>query len=162
MKAAKYPLIAFATALAAADPAFAACPKAPTSLPLIRPAEGKITKRFGLVRHPILATMKLHAGVDFAGPENAPIVAAAAGEVVDSGRRGPMGNYVEIDHGNGTRTAYAHLATIAVPTGACVAAGDRIGTRGSTGLTTGPSLHFEVRREGRAIDPESLLQAESR
>ncbi len=155
-------LLLITLALALADPAFAACPKAPTGVPLTRPADGKVSKKFGLMRHPILATTKMHTGVDFAGPVGASIVAAAAGEVVEAGWRGPMGNYIEIDHGNKIRTAYAHLAKISVSAGACVAAGDHIGARGSTGLTTGPSLHFEVRKEGRVLDPEPLLKAESR
>jgi murein DD-endopeptidase MepM/ murein hydrolase activator NlpD len=95
---------------------------------------------------------RLHAGVDLAGPDHSPIVAAGAGVVVRAGAAEGYGNAVLIDHGNGYLTHYGHLSVIAVQVGQRVAAGERIGDEGSTGHSTGPHLHFEV-HEGYYKNP---------
>lgn len=128
-----------------------------TSEKLLRPATGDISSGFGMRFHPLLNQQKMHEGVDFAGAAGDPILAARGGRVVESGRRGYYGNYVRIDHGDGLATAYGQLAEILVAEGACVRAGDVIGKRGSTGLSSGPHLHFELRRGDVAVDPEPLL-----
>ncbi len=99
----------------------------------------------------------VHTGLDFAGPSGTPILAAASGTVVSTGYEGAYGNQVVIDHGDGYQTTYAHLAGIGVSVGEKVSTGDRIGTRGSTGNSTGAHLHFEVTKNGKFIDPEGWL-----
>ena len=103
--------------------------------------------------HPIRGTYALHSGIDIPGPAGAPIAASAPGVVRFAGWSGGYGNLVTIDHGNGMETRYGHLSRLAVGAGARVAAGQRIGLMGSTGLSTGSHLHFEVRANGRATDP---------
>lgn len=98
-----------------------------------------------------------HLGLDFAAPVGTPIVAADAGKVVEAGPAGAYGNLVEIAHGNGTRTRYAHLSSIDVKKGQKVSRAQRLGGLGSTGNSTGPHLHFEVLRDGDQVDPEKFL-----
>ncbi|MBA2475710.1 MAG: peptidoglycan DD-metalloendopeptidase family protein, partial [Actinobacteria bacterium] len=102
---------------------------------------------------------RFHAGIDFPGPAGAPVVAAAAGLVVYA-QEHPLGYglLVTIDHGDGLRTRYAHLSHASVTVGMRVAAGTQIGFVGSTGASTGPHLHFEVRWRGAAIDPLGALR----
>ncbi|HEY6739008.1 MAG TPA: M23 family metallopeptidase [Actinopolymorphaceae bacterium] len=101
-----------------------------------------------------------HTGLDFAAPTGTPVLAASGGKVVQARRsRGPYGNYIVIDHGQGIQTMYAHLSAFAPKVkGAQVAPGMMIGEVGSTGNSTGPHLHFEVREQGNPIDPEAWLQ----
>lgn len=130
----------------------------PDSLPsLQRPASGEIQKPYGMVMHPLLMVSRMHTGVDFAGDRGDSVVAAAAGIVREAERDAGYGNLVILDHGAGWETAYAHLDRIDVVKGSCIAQGGRIGTEGSTGLSTGPHLHFEVRHDGHAVDPAPLL-----
>jgi hypothetical protein len=100
-----------------------------------------------------------HAGIDLATPLGRPVVAAAGGQVTDSGWDGPYGIKVEITHPDGTRTWYAHLSTVTVEVGAALVAGEMVGHVGSTGNSTGPHLHFEVRPapQGRPVDPEPWM-----
>jgi murein DD-endopeptidase MepM/ murein hydrolase activator NlpD len=137
------------------------CPivkSASDSLPsLQRPASGEIQKPYGMVTHPLLMVSRLHTGVDFAGDKGDSVVAAATGIVREAERDAGYGKLVILDHGAGWETAYAHLDRIDVVKGACIAKGGRIGSEGSTGLSTGPHLHFEVRHDGRPIDPAPLL-----
>jgi murein DD-endopeptidase MepM/ murein hydrolase activator NlpD len=120
------------------------------------PVAGRITSLFGLRRHPILGYRRMHSGVDFGARWGAPIFAATAGIVAYAGRHGGHGNYVRLDHGGGVGTGYAHMSRIAVSPGTPVRAGQVIGYVGSTGLSTGPHLHFEAYRNGRAINPLSI------
>jgi murein DD-endopeptidase MepM/ murein hydrolase activator NlpD len=140
----------------------ATCPmpeKAWTASPLlVSPAPGPPSRKFGMVVHPLLKIMKLHTGVDFDGALGDAIVAAGEGVVVEAGHRGEYGNFILIDHGSGLTTAYAHLASIDVAEGACVEAGQKIAERGNTGLSSGPHLHFGVRRDGAAIDPAPFIR----
>lgn len=126
-----------------------------------RPAHGPISPggRFGAPRS---GGTRQHAGLDFAVPEGTPIVAARAGTVVAVGWRGGYGFTVALDHEHGWSTLYAHLQERRVVTpGESVIAGEVVGVSGNTGRSTGPHLHFEIRRNGEALDPEPLLAAGS-
>jgi murein DD-endopeptidase MepM/ murein hydrolase activator NlpD len=112
---------------------------------------------YGWREDPIKKRQKFHHGTDYRGKTGTPILAAGAGTVVFAGRRGGYGNAVFVDHGNGVVTRYAHMRRIETKVGATIAAGQRIGQLGSTGRTTGPHLHFEVRLEGRSVDPSTAL-----
>lgn len=117
------------------------------------PARGAITSGFGLRRHPLFGIVRPHHGVDIAAPWGTPVRAAAAGNVVYAGWFGGYGKLVVVDHGGGIATLYGHLSSIAVSGGQRVAAGDLVGRVGSTGYSTGPHLHFEVRVDGRPVNP---------
>lgn len=114
---------------------------------------GVLTSRFGPRTHPILKTVRIHAGVDWAAPTGTPVVAAFAGRVDFAGDGGGYGNLVKIAHPGGFETRYAHLSKFATTQGKDVAAGELIGYIGTTGLSTGPHLHFELRQRGEALDP---------
>ncbi|MCJ7421271.1 M23 family metallopeptidase [Sphingomicrobium astaxanthinifaciens] len=107
-------------------------------------------------RHPILRYKRLHRGIDFAAPRGTPIQAAADGVVLHAGRAGGYGNQVRLRHADGTITSYSHMASLHVAPGTAVTQGQVIGTVGSTGLSTGPHLHYEVHRNGRAVDPRAV------
>ena len=119
----------------------------------------RVVDGFGFRAHPLLTIVRMHPGVDFAGPVGSPVTTAAAGEVVEASRHGEYGNYVLIRHPNGLETEYAHLQKFApgMTAGRCLGQGDVIGTIGTTGLSTGPHLHFGVRAEGFEVDPLPYL-----
>lgn len=119
------------------------------------PAPGytRVTSPYGYRTHPILKTKKLHTGVDLAVPSGSKIVAANAGKVILAKYNGGYGNCVIIDHGGKISTLYAHNSKLLVKEGDVVARGDVIAKSGSTGLSTGPHLHFEVRVNGNHTDP---------
>ena len=122
--------------------------------PSIMPTEGFLTSSFSRVRyHPILQYNRAHEGIDITAPYGTPIIAPAAGRVTRVGWENGYGLSVEIDHGYGVRTRYAHQSRTAVAVGQQLKRGDRIGYVGSTGLSTGPHLHYEVIIEGRPTDP---------
>lgn len=123
---------------------------------MVRPTNGRVTSTFGVRRHPILGYRRMHSGVDFGGGYGAPIHAVSDGVVTVAGRTGGFGNYVKLNHGGGTGTGYGHMSRIAVRAGQRVARGQVIGYIGSTGLSTGPHLHFEVYRNGHAVNPMSV------
>ena len=120
----------------------------------------RISSRFGLRRHPVLKFTRLHAGVDFAAPPGTPILAAGAGRVVEAGPNGGYGRWVKISHDGGLATGYAHMSRIApgVRRSARVRQGQVIGFVGSSGLSTGPHLHFELHRDGQPVDPLSVAR----
>lgn len=118
-----------------------------------RPCGGRLSSGFGMRFHPILRRSRLHAGVDFAAPSGTPIKAANNGVVIASQRMSGYGNVVIIDHGGGITTTYAHCSRIFVSRGQKVGRGQRIASVGATGLATGPHLHFEVRVNGKAVNP---------
>ncbi len=124
---------------------------------LRRPVPGAITSGFGRRLHPILNYYRTHTGADFHAASGTPIEAAAGGVVVWAEARGGYGNCVIIDHGNGLATLYAHQSRLAVSDGDTVKTGEVIGYVGSTGLSTGPHLHFEVRRQGEPVNPAAYL-----
>jgi murein DD-endopeptidase MepM/ murein hydrolase activator NlpD len=121
------------------------------------PVPGPITSGFGMRVHPILHTQRMHTGIDFGASTGTPIRAAADGVVVVAEVRGGYGNTVILDHGNTLATLYAHQSRIAVTAGQTVAKGTIVGYVGSTGLATGPHLHFEVRVTGNPVDPMKYL-----
>lgn len=123
---------------------------------LARPTPGPVTSSYGMRRHPILGYLRMHAGIDFGGGYGAPIYAVTDGLVSYAGRNGGYGNFVRINHGNGLGSGYGHMSRIAVANGQRVARGQLIGYIGSTGLSTGPHLHYELYRNGRAVNPASV------
>ena len=124
----------------------------------------RISSRFGLRHHPVLGFTRLHAGVDFAAPPGTPVLAAGAGSVVEAGPNGGYGRWVKISHDGGLATGYAHMSRIAagVHRRVHVRQGQVIGFVGSTGLSTGPHLHFELHRNGRPVDPLSVARTSLR
>jgi murein DD-endopeptidase MepM/ murein hydrolase activator NlpD len=120
------------------------------------PVAGHITSYFGYRRHPILRFSRLHAGVDFGARWGSPIVASADGQVVRAGWAGGYGRQVRIAHPGGLVTSYSHMSQIVAEPGTIVRAGQLIGYVGSSGLSTGPHLHYEVRRGGQPINPLSV------
>lgn len=122
---------------------------------MVTPVNGVMTSTFGPRKHPILGTVRIHKGVDWAAPLGTPIAAAFDGEIVFQGDGGGYGNLVKISHANGRETRYAHMQKFAIKdgVGTKVKAGDIIGYIGTTGLSTGPHLHFELYRSGEAVDP---------
>ncbi len=131
---------------------------APGTFVLARwPLDGPVVSAFGPRVHPIFGTTRTHRGLDIDGDTGDPIVAAGAGTVIWAGARRGFGNSVIISHGGGFTTLYAHMSTIATVAGAEIAAGDPVGAVGSTGWSTGPHLHFEVRVDGVAVDPRPFL-----
>jgi murein DD-endopeptidase MepM/ murein hydrolase activator NlpD len=122
---------------------------------LVWPAPGNMNvgSRFGMRYHPILHYNRMHSGIDVSAPSGAPLVAVGSGRVQSAGWSGGYGNCVMIDHGDGLVSVYAHMSRIGVRTGQGVAPGEAIGAVGSTGLSTGPHLHFEIRVNGTAVNP---------
>ncbi|MBC7986745.1 MAG: M23 family metallopeptidase [Sphingomonadaceae bacterium] len=123
---------------------------------MMMPVNGRQTSPFGYRVHPILGYRRLHTGIDFGAPYGAPIRAAASGTIDFAGRNRGYGNFVRINHGSGMQTAYGHMSRIAVGHGARVAQGEVIGYVGSTGMSTGPHLHYELMRNGQRINPRSV------
>lgn len=132
-------------------------------IPQVMPASLEfISSGFGYRADPFTGGAAMHAGLDFRGPLGAPIYAAAKGTVSYVGGKQGYGNTVEIDHGNGLMTRYAHMSGFRAQVGQVVRAGDVIGLIGNTGRSTGPHLHFEVRIHDRAVNPRPFLEAASR
>lgn len=130
------------------------------SLPFQNPAIGKeITSPFGNRRDPFLGQLALHSGIDFRFAPGERIRPTAPGKVIAAGWTGGYGNMVEVDHGNGISTRYGHMSEILVKVGDTVGRRDVIGLAGSTGRSTGTHLHYEVRQDGRAIDPIYFINA---
>ena len=120
------------------------------------PVQARITSGFGLRVHPILRFARMHRGIDFGAHYGAPIVAAADGQVSRAGWAGGYGKQVRIAHAGGYVTSYSHMSRPVVEPGSIVRAGQLIGYVGSTGLSTGPHLHYEVYRGGVAVNPMSV------
>lgn len=119
---------------------------------------GYISSGFGVRTHPILGTARGHSGVDLPAPAGSPIRATSDGTVSSAGWRGGYGLAVQIDHGKGIASRYAHMSRMAVYPGQAVRKGDVIGYVGSTGLSTGPHLHYEIRINGAAVNPYNTLR----
>jgi murein DD-endopeptidase MepM/ murein hydrolase activator NlpD len=122
---------------------------------MLTPVNGVLTSTFGPRKHPILKTVRIHKGVDWAAPIGTPIAAAFDGQVVFQGDGKGYGNLIRISHANNRETRYAHMQRFAdgISVGTTVKAGDVIGYIGTTGLSTGPHLHFELYQDSQAIDP---------
>ncbi|MCP2041932.1 murein DD-endopeptidase MepM/ murein hydrolase activator NlpD [Neisseria sp. HSC-16F19] len=117
----------------------------------------RISSKFGMRMHPVFKKMKMHTGIDIAAPKGSHIVAAAAGEVIWKGKKGGYGETIMIRHADGKETLYAHMQGYAdVKVGSRVSSGQLIGYVGSTGTSTGPHLHYEVRVNGKPVDPSSV------
>lgn len=129
-------------------------------LPFANPAPGQeITSRFGNRPDPFFGGLAMHAGIDFRAPTGTEIRSTGSGKVVTAGFSGGYGNMVEVDHGLGLSTRYGHMSRVLVSEGDTVEPGQLIGLSGSTGRSTGPHLHYEVRRNGEPIDPMRFLNA---
>jgi murein DD-endopeptidase MepM/ murein hydrolase activator NlpD len=133
-------------------------------VPLRKPVVGDIDESspFGIRTDPFVHEAAMHTGIDFRGDTGDPIRATAAGTVTIAGPSGGYGKMVEIDHGHGLATRYGHLSEIDVMVGDTVRAGAIVGKLGSTGRSTGPHLHYEVRVKGEAVDPQKFLDAGER
>jgi murein DD-endopeptidase MepM/ murein hydrolase activator NlpD len=131
------------------------------SVPVRKPVLGEIdiSSGFGMRIDPFIRAPALHTGMDFRGDPGDPVRATADGNVTVAGVQGGYGKMVEIDHGNGLTTRYAHLSEITVKVGQRVRAGFIVGKIGSTGRSTGPHLHYETRVSGDAVDPRKFLRA---
>ena len=125
--------------------------------PSIWPVTGVVTSTFGWRKSPFEDGKELHAGIDIAVHLGAPVVATADGKVVQSGPAGGYGNLVQLDHGNGIATLYGHNSQLAVQVGQIVKKGQVISYAGSTGKSTGPHVHYEIRKNDTAIDPWTYL-----
>ncbi|KXG77296.1 Murein DD-endopeptidase MepM [Fervidicola ferrireducens] len=117
------------------------------------PSSRNITSDYGWRVHPVYKSRRFHTGIDIGAPMGANVVAADDGEVIYAGYYGGYGNTIIVDHGGGISTLYAHLSKILVGEGQSVKRGERIGLVGSTGISTGPHLHFEVRKDGQHVSP---------
>ncbi len=123
---------------------------------LLAPVPGALTSGFGMRRHPILGYMRMHAGIDFKAQYGTPIVAVSDAKVSSAGRAGGCGIAVRLEHGGGLSTRYCHMSRMAVAAGMTVRRGQVIGYVGSTGLSTGPHLHYEMYRGGAMVNPSSV------
>jgi murein DD-endopeptidase MepM/ murein hydrolase activator NlpD len=124
----------------------------------IWPIPGYITSLYGFRRSPFTGLRQFHSGLDIGSPSGTPIRAAMAGRVSAAGWDDIFGNYVVVTHHSGYRTLYAHMSITRVKSGAYVGTGERIGDVGSTGLSTGPHLHFTVYKNGVTVNPRALMK----
>lgn len=122
----------------------------PSGLPLAR---ARMTSRYGMRTHPIYGGARFHSGIDLAASHGTPVSATSAGVVRSAGWAGGYGVMVVLRHADGIETRYAHLSATAVRAGQSVTNGQIVGYVGSTGRSTGPHLHYETRKDGRAMDP---------
>ncbi len=119
------------------------------------PVNGHVTSGYGMRMHPLLGFTRMHKGIDIGAPWGSPIYAATDGVVTMAGRNGGYGNFVKLAHAGGLGTGYGHMSRIAVRPGQHVGKGQVIGYVGSTGMSTGPHVHYELYRNGVAINPNS-------
>lgn len=126
----------------------------PSRMPL---EQARVSSSYGMRDHPVLRKRARHNGIDLAAPSGTPIYATADGIVERANYFGSYGNYIQIGHGNAIETRFAHLSRIVVKDGAQVRKGDLIGFVGSTGRSTGPHLHYEVRIDGSPVDPRPFM-----
>jgi murein DD-endopeptidase MepM/ murein hydrolase activator NlpD len=132
-----------------------------STVPLRKPHSGDLdlSSGFGARLDPFTRTWAMHSGIDFRGATGEPVLSGASGRVIHASSMGGYGLMVEIDHGHGISTRYAHLSRIEVTVGDMVRAGQRVGRVGSTGRSTGPHLHYETRIHGEAVDPMRFVRA---
>lgn len=135
-----------------------AAPRQAVFMPSRMPLEtATMTSSFGMRTHPILGGRRKHRGIDLAAPSGTPVYATADGVIAMAERYSTYGNYIQIEHGGGMETRYAHLSGYNVEPGQVVQKGDLIGFVGTTGRSTGPHLHYEVRVDGEAVDPRPYM-----
>lgn len=135
--------------------------KPAVSVPSAKPlANAALTSSYGVRTHPVLGGKRMHSGLDLASPTGTPVYATADGYVSRSGVVGAYGNLVELNHGAGMQTRYGHLSALLVAPGQRVTKGQLIGRVGSTGRSTGPHLHYEVRIDGAAMNPELFVRTQ--
>ena len=125
------------------------------------PLYGTVTSRFGYRDHPIMDDSNFHTGIDIAAKSGSPITAFADGTVIDSGKNDTYGNYILIEHSDGIRSFYGHNSKLVVKKGEKVKLGQKIAEVGSTGMSTGPHLHFEIRNGKIRLDPSLYISPES-
>lgn len=130
----------------------------PGEVLIVKPANGRLTSKFGPRKLKFEKKARQHNGLDLAAAKGTPVKASGSGQVVAVGWRGAYGRVVEIDHGQGLTTIYAHLDKYIVKKGQKIAAGQDIGQMGNTGRSTGPHLHFEVRVNNIPIDPLKFVK----
>ncbi len=124
------------------------------------PLRGTITSRYGYRDHPIIEDASFHTGLDIAAKQGTDIVCFAAGKVIEAGKNATYGNYLLIEHEDGIRSFYGHNSKLLVKKGQKVSMGQKIARVGSTGMSTGPHLHFEVRKGSTRLDPAYYISAE--
>ena len=127
-------------------------------MPLGKPIEGKVSSSFGTRNDPLNRKKSIHEGVDIRAERGEEIRSTAAGVVIKAFKNGGYGNYVEIDHGNGYQTVYAHMQEYLVKKGQSVKRGQVIGLVGSTGRSTGPHLHYEIRLNKKPVSPAKFMK----
>jgi len=125
------------------------------------PLYGVITSKFGYRDHPIIEDASFHTGLDIAAKKGTAIVAFADGKVIDAGKNATYGNYLLIEHKNGIRSFYGHNSKLSVKKGQKVKVGQKVAEVGSTGMSTGPHLHFEVRKDTVRLDPLQFISPET-
>ena len=121
------------------------------------PSSKRVTSPYGERIHPVKKTKSFHTGVDIGASKGKDIVAAASGKVIVAAYNSAYGNYIVVDHGGGVSTMFAHMSAFVSKVGDVVVAGDTIGKIGSTGMSTGPHLHFEVRINGKHTSPNRYI-----
>lgn len=129
------------------------------TLPLSWPVRGPVNSEYGRRRSPWNGRTQRHEGIDIGSPPGTPVKAPAPGTVVTASAQGALGKHITLDHGNGVRSRYGHLAKVNVSPGQRVEKGQVLGVVGSTGRSTGPHLHYELRVDGKPVDPETFLPA---
>ncbi len=132
--------------------------KVMSTLPLGRPVAGPVTSSYGSRRDPVNKRKGYHSGVDFRGKYGTDVLATADGKVIKAGRNGSFGLFVQVDHGNGYSTCFAHLSKYTVKKGERVRRGQTVGKIGSSGRSTGPHLHYELRYNNKPVNPTKFLK----
>jgi murein DD-endopeptidase MepM/ murein hydrolase activator NlpD len=142
------------------DSAASPVTRAAVSIPSRMPVEGvRLSSDYGMRNHPVTGGRRAHKGVDLAGPVGTPILATADGTVARADWFSSYGLYVQLEHGGNLQTRYGHMSRLNVAAGQHVRKGEVIGYVGSTGRSTGPHLHYEVRINGQAVNPVPYMQA---
>lgn len=129
------------------------------SAPVTVPVNGRLTSPFGYRTNPVSGKYGFHTGIDLAAPEGTAVASAYGGRVTNSGESDVWGKFVLLEHSDGFETYYCHLSEIYAPEGTVLRKGETLGLVGSTGWSTGPHLHFEVRIDGVRVDPEPLIKS---
>jgi len=124
----------------------------------VRPVSGRISSPYGYRIHPIYGVKRMHTGVDYAASQGTPVVSVKSGTVILRQYNSSYGNYIIVDHGGGVSSLYAHLSGFAISYGQSVKQGQKIGYVGSTGASTGPHLHFEIRINGNHVNPANYVR----